>query len=93
MTDKTDTSILLDIYERLGAIEAELRISIRKNEKMEEDSEKLEERLSDLEQFKAKIGGILWIGGSLVSGALFLLWEGLTYLIPWFKALLARTTE
>lgn len=93
MNGKTDTTILLDIYERLGTIEEQLRHSTKAADRLEEDNEKLEERLSELEQFRAKIGGILWIGGSLVSGALFLLWEGLTYLIPWLKAFLGRATE
>lgn len=74
MTDKTETTILLDIYERLGAIEAKL-----------EAVEKHEPRIIKLERFEGRVGAYLWLGGSVVSGALFLLWEGLRYGIDkWF---------
>jgi hypothetical protein len=93
MSDKTDTSILLDIYERLGTIEAELRSVIKTTDDRHEGNEKLEERVQGLELFRAKIGGMLLVGSTLVSGVLFLLWEGLTYLIPWAKTLLTRGAE
>lgn len=83
---QTDTTILLDIYERLGAIETKLEHSVKHDDASQEQQEKLEKRVQGLELFRAKIGGILLVGSFLVSGALFLLWEGLTYLIPWFKS-------
>jgi hypothetical protein len=90
---KTDTSILLDIYERLGAIETKLEHATKHDDKSVERHDKLEERVDSLEKFEAKVGAYIWIGGSVVSGALFLLWEGLTYLIPWIKTLLSRSAE
>lgn len=75
MADKTDTTILLDIYERLGSIEAKL-----------EAVEKHEPRIVKLERFEGKISAYIWLGGSIVSGVLFFLWEGIKYgLDHWVK--------
>ncbi len=68
MNDKTETSILLDIYERLGAIETKLEAG--------KDHEK---RISSLERFEGKVSAYIWLGGSIVSGVLFFLWEGIKY--------------
>jgi hypothetical protein len=68
MTTPTETTILLDIYERLGKIETKL-----------EHVEKLEDKIKDLEDFKSRVGAYLWLGGSIASGALFLLYEGIKY--------------
>lgn len=68
MTGKTDTTILLDIYERLGAIETKL-----------EAAKEHEKRIARLERFEGRVGAYLWLGSSVASGALFLLWEGLKY--------------
>ena len=68
MTDRTDTTILLDIYERLGAIEERMR-----------HIEKLETEVEDLKQFKGRVAAYIWLGGSVASGVLFFLWEGLKY--------------
>jgi hypothetical protein len=89
MEDKSNQTILLDIYERLGGIEASLK-SVEKIEtqieKMETQLEakiaKLDERTDDLERFESRIAAYIWIGGSIVSGVLFFLWEGLKYFIP-----------
>ena len=83
MTEKTETTILLDIYERLGAIETKIEHAVKHDDASAKRHEKLESRVDSLEKFEAKVGAYILIGGSLVSGALFLLWEGLTYLIPW----------
>lgn len=90
---QTDTTILLDIYERLGTIEAKLEAATKHDDNMTTSSAELEKRVQGLELFRAKIGGMLLVGSTLVSGVLFLLWEGLTYLIPWIKTLLGRATE
>lgn len=66
--DKTETTILLDIYERLGAIEERMR-----------HIEKLETEVEDLKQFKGRVAAYIWLGGSVASGVLFFLWEGLKY--------------
>lgn len=68
MSEKTETTILLDIYERLGAIEAKL-----------ENVEKLEPRIVKLERFEGKVGAYIWLGGSIASGVLFFLWQGIKY--------------
>jgi hypothetical protein len=72
MSDKTDTTILLDIYERLGTIEQQLRT-------LTSDHKDMEEEMEDLKQFKSKVGAYIWMGGLLVSGVLTLLWQGLKY--------------
>jgi hypothetical protein len=72
MTDKTDTTILLDIYERLGAIENELR-NITKNH------DDMEEELKGLKDFKSRVGAYIWLGGLIATGVLSLLYEGIKY--------------
>lgn len=67
---ETETTILLNIYERLGAIEAKL-----------EDHKELKEDVRELKDFKARIGAYLLIGGSLVSGAIYLIWDGVKYFL------------
>jgi len=77
MTDKTETTILLDIYERLGTIETKLEM-IKEQEH--------EPRIAKLEQFESKVSAYIWLGGSIVSGVLFFLWEGIKYgLDHWFR--------
>jgi len=68
MSDKTETTILLDIYERLGGIEAKLEAG--------KDHEK---RISKLERFEGRVGAYIWLGGGIVSGVLFMLVEGIKY--------------
>ena len=72
MTEKTETTILLDIYERLGAIENELK-------SINEDHGETKSELKDLKEFKSRVGAYIWMGGSIASGALFLLYNGLKY--------------
>jgi hypothetical protein len=66
MTDQT--TILLDIYERLGKIEAKL-----------EATDGHESRIQNLEKFEGRVGAYIWLGGSIASGVLFFLWEGIRY--------------
>lgn len=68
MSDKTETTILLDIYQRLGGIEAKLQAG--------SDHEK---RIAKLEQFEGRVGAYIWVGGGVVAGALSLLLEGIKY--------------
>jgi len=70
MPDKSDTSILLDIYERLGGIEAKLEAT---------KEQKHEARIAKLERFEGRVGAYIWLGGSIASGVLFMLWEGLKF--------------
>ncbi len=74
MSDKTDTSILLDIYERLGTIEQQLRT-------LTSDHKDMEDELEDLKQFKSKIGAYISIGGLFVASLITLLWQGVQYAI------------
>lgn len=68
MSDKTDTTILLDIYQRLGGIEAKL-----------EAFKEHEPRIVKLERFEGRVAAYIWLGGSIASGVLFFLWEGIRY--------------
>jgi len=68
--DKSETTILLDIYERLGGIEAKLEAT------KEQDHET---RIAKLERFEGRVGAYIWLGGSVASGVLFFLWEGLRF--------------
>ena len=68
MTAKTETTILLDIYERLGAIEERMK-----------HIEKIETEVEVLKEFKNKVAAYIWLGGSVASGVLFFLWEGVKY--------------
>ena len=69
---QTQTTILLDIYERLGAIENELKIISK-----EREADRID--ISSLKEFKSRISAYIWLGGSIISGVLFFLWEGLKY--------------
>ena len=68
MHHETDKTILLNIYERLGAIENQLK-----------HVEKHEPRIANLERFEGRVGAYIWLGGSVASGVLFFLWEGVKY--------------
>lgn len=39
----------------------------------------LEIDVSGLKKFESRVGAYIWLGGSIASGVLFLLWEGLRY--------------
>ena|SRR6185312_6387749 len=89
MNDTPSQTLLLDIYERLGGIQVSLKSIERleaKLDKTEADQEekfvKLDERVAVLEKFESRIGAYIWVGGSIVSGVLFFLFEGLKYLLP-----------
>ena len=82
---KDHTSILLDIFERLGCIEATLKNIQRVEEKLEKLESKLvivSDRTSKLETFEGRIASYIWLGGAVASGVLFFLWEGIKYLFP-----------
>ncbi len=72
MTDKTETTILLDIYERLGVIEQQMRWLTKSHEKMDGE-------LDELREFRSKVGAYIWLGGALVSGVFIVLGQGLKY--------------
>ena len=84
-TDEKNKSILLEIFDRLGGIEATLKNIQRVEEKLEKLEVKLglvTDRTSKLETFEGRIASYIWLGGAIVSGVLFFLWEGIKYLFP-----------
>jgi hypothetical protein len=70
MSERSDQTILLDIYERLGGIEAKLAAT---------KEQEHEARIAKLERFEGRVGAYIWLGGSIASGVLFFLWEGIRY--------------
>ena len=71
------TTILLDIYEKLGRIETQLQ-SIKT---IESDARALEIRTRQLE---GKLGSVLLVGGAIVGTAVFLLGQGFTFIFHKF---------
>lgn len=70
MNAPSNQSILLDIYERLGGIEAKIEATKEQGH---------EARITKLERFEGRVGAYIWLGGSIASGILFFLWEGIKY--------------
>jgi hypothetical protein len=78
LSPKTDTTILLDIYERLGTIEQQLRT-------LAEDHKDMEEELDELKDLKSRMGAYIWLGGAIVSGAFLILAQGAKWALDrWF---------
>jgi intein-encoded DNA endonuclease-like protein len=46
--------------------------------------------VEDLKKFKNRIGSYLWVGGTIATGALYLLWQGILYFSDNIKAALGR---
>ena len=69
---ETETTILLDIYERLGKIETKL-------EGLKDGHKSMGDDVDDLKDFKSKLAAYIWLGGSVASGVLFFLWKGIEY--------------
>lgn len=67
-----DTTILLDIYERLGKIETKLEAATQNQKDMKEE-------VDELREFKSRLAAYIWLGGSIASGVLFFLYSGLKY--------------
>ena len=44
----------------------------------------------DLMKFRDRVGGYVWLAGSLAAGALYLLWHGLVYFSDSIKAAIGR---
>jgi hypothetical protein len=65
-------TILLDIYERLGAIETQIDTLIKSQDSARAD-------IDNLKEFKSRLSAYVWLGGSIVSGVLFFLFEGIKY--------------
>ncbi|HXP09026.1 MAG TPA: hypothetical protein VN828_11050 [Acidobacteriaceae bacterium] len=74
MQSAQNTTILLDIYERLGTIEEQLRTRTKEHDE-------IEKHVIELLEFKSRVGAYIWLGGSIASGVLFFLYEGVKYLV------------
>ena len=70
MGENCQNPTLIDIYDRLGTIEAELKYMSRL---VDSHHKELEEH----KEFRGKISAYIWLGGTLVSGVFFFLFEGL----------------
>lgn len=77
---ESNQTILLNIYERLGAIEANQKAQGHYEEKVLATQADVELRLRILEKFEGRVGAYIWLGGSIASGVLFFLWKGIEYL-------------
>lgn len=85
MSTESNTAILLDIVSRLGGIEATLKNIERlelKLEKVESRLALVTDRTEHLETFEGRVASYIWLGGAIVSGVLFFLWEGIKYIFP-----------
>ena len=72
MNPDGNTTILLNIYERLGAIESQLKTITKENDGMTVD-------INALKLFEGRLSAYIWLGGSIASGVMFFMWEGLKY--------------
>lgn len=78
--ETSNQTILLDIYQRLGGIEAKLD-SLKK---VEDKLNEIEKRTQKLEQFDGKIGSIVIACSTFVGMVAFFLAEGIKYLFHKF---------
>lgn len=78
--EQSNQTILLNIYDRLGAIEANQKAQAHHEQMVRDVQAAVELRLRNLEKFEGRVGAYIWLGGSIASGVLFFLWEGLKYL-------------
>lgn len=46
--------------------------------------------VEDLKNFKNRIGSYLWVGGTIATGALYLLWQGVVYFSDNIKTAIGR---
>jgi lipid II:glycine glycyltransferase (peptidoglycan interpeptide bridge formation enzyme) len=98
--DVVPTTILLDIYERLGVIETKQDHTVKQIDKIDREVEEikpvakkvseLEPVVKDLQLFKSRIGAIVFVAGTVLSAALYLLWQGISYFSTEIKAALGR---
>lgn len=97
MTDQQDyLTILLDIKQDIGALNAKMieafhsRVRIEKSqEEMQRDIQnikpvvavvaEMKPQVKELMEFKMRIGAYIVAAGALASGAMYLLWQGITY--------------
>lgn len=109
-----DTSILLDIYERLGAIETHLKFGSETHKELKQSVDVIEYRtdvietdidrvktavesiatmktdIADLKLFKGKIGAMVGVGTAIMTGTLWLIWEGVKTFSSDIRAVFGR---
>lgn len=78
-----ETTILLDIYEKLGSVDAKLTEMTKQHDEMSKN-------VAELQTFKARIGAYIWLGGTIAAGACVLLWNGLQYFSAEIRGALGR---
>ena len=72
--------------ERLVKLEMHCETIVESIKRIEEKMESMEVIIREHEKFQNKIHGFIWLGGSVVSGALFFVWEGVKLLIGKFHS-------
>lgn len=77
MSTDENRDVLFKIFDRLGSIEARI-LGI---EKLESKISAIEIRTQRLEQFDGRIGAIVIAASTVIGGAVFLIAEGVKYLI------------
>ena len=92
--DIDHVAILLEIKKDIGALDARVtsatEIATESRARLEASLttaladikprvDDLEKSTEDLIQFKARVGAYLWLAGSVISGALFLVWQGISF--------------
>lgn len=93
----SNTTILLDVYERLGAIETKLEHGTEVHADLKRVLEDLSSRLDRLEveakasqEFRGRISYTITLASGLVMAVLYFLWEGLKYFSADVRALIGR---
>ena len=96
-------SILLDIKQEIGVLNAQVMEAARSRQRLEDglialkddvaeikpvikSVAVLEPKVKELMDFKTRIGAYVWLGGTLVAGAVYLLWQGVVYFSAEIKA-------
>lgn len=110
----SDTGILLDIYERLGAIETHLKFGTETHKELKQSVDTIDYRtdvietdidkikttieniadmkddIADLKLFRGKIGAMVGVGTAIMTGSLWLIWEGLKMFSSDIRAMFSR---
>lgn len=100
-------SILLDIKQEIGALNAKMieagHSRVRIEESQKEMSKEIQNikpvvavvaemkpQVKELMEFKMRIGAYIVAAGALASGAMYLLWQGLTYFSAEIRSSIGR---
>jgi hypothetical protein len=100
-------SILLDIKEEVGSLNARMMEATHSRERMERHITELKDSVfeikpvvqvvatmkpehDDLMKFRDRVGGYVWLAGVMATGALYLLWHGLSFFSENIKSAFGR---